>query len=72
MGLGNGDVSDNPEKIWLAKAGLSEIAKLYFSHKNLPQLIPTELWRLTVNNHIFFVCGKSNNIWNKKGVQMAD
>lgn len=36
MSLGNGDASDNPEKMWLAKAGLGEIAKLYFSHKNLP------------------------------------
>lgn len=36
MRLGNGDVSDNPEKIGLEKAGLGEIAKLYFSHKNPP------------------------------------
>lgn len=36
MRLENGGVSDTPEKLWLSKAGLGEMTKLYFSHKNIP------------------------------------
>lgn len=66
MRLGNGDVSDTPEKMWLAKAGLDEITKLYFSHKNIPQLIPRELSMLPGKKQAVFICGKSNRFWNKK------